>query len=444
MTPTLAGLDACFEGVVPSIIATQAPDGTPNISYLSHVARVDDRHVALSNQFFSKTAANLRANPRAGLIVVDALTGLQYRLDVVYLRTETDGPLFERMAADLRATSAQLGMAEVMRLRGVDIYRVDAIRALRSPVARAPVPTIAADRLAAVAAVGAVIAAATTLGALLDGMLASLREQFGFQHAMVLLAQGDRLITIASTGYDRSGIGAEVTLGDGLIGMAALERRPLRISDMSRARRFADAIAATGPEENDSREIELPGLAGAMSQLAVPMLSQGHLRGVLMLESLARLAFTPADETAMTIVAGHLSTALALIDSEAAEVVDAPEMTAGIAGPAFQVVHHPFDDSVFIGGEYIVRGVAGRLLVSFLRAHLADGRQHFSNREIRLDPSLRLPEFKDNLETRLLLLQRRLDEKAAPVRIVRPARGRIQLTLAGTPVLASEGQGHLG
>ena len=53
MTIRLRDLGACFEGVIPSILATASADGVPNISYLSHVEFVDDAHVALSNQFFS-------------------------------------------------------------------------------------------------------------------------------------------------------------------------------------------------------------------------------------------------------------------------------------------------------------------------------------------------------------------------------------------------------
>lgn len=444
MTVRLADLDACFEGVIPSIIATTAPDGTPNVSYLSHVARVDDHHVALSNQFFSKTAANVRANPRATLLLVDALSGLQYRLDVTYRETLEGGALFERMAADLRATSAQVGLGAVMRLRGVDVYRVGAIHAVPSPVARGePVPRPNKPLLPALAGLAAVIAGATTLGRLLDGTLAHLDRAFGYRHAMILLAHDpdrERLVTIASTGYDRSGIGAEVALGDGLIGMAALERRPLRISDLSRAQRFAGAIAASGIDEDLAREIGLPGLPGAMSQLVVPIVGQGELRGVLFLESVERLAFTADDEAAMTVAASQLGLALGQVDTADAEAVDPPGM---LDGPPFEVIHSTFDDSVFIGRDYIVKGVAGRLLIAFLKALIAEGRADFTNREIRADASLRLPEFKDNLETRLLLLQRRLEEKAAPVRLDRPGRGRIRLTVIGRPVL-SEGEPHLG
>ena len=96
---------------------------------------------------------------------------------------------------------------------------------------------------------------------------------------------------------------------------------------------------------------------------------------------------------------------------------------------------HRVDDSVFIDGAYIVKGVAGALLRLMLDWRRSDGRNEFTNREMRFAVGAQMPEIKDNLETRLLLLRRRLEEKRAPIQIVRIGRGRVRLEAAGTVVL---------
>lgn len=443
MTIRLRDLSSCFEGVIPSIIATAYPDGTPNISYLSHVELVDDEHVALSNQFFSKTALNVRANPIVALLIVDAIYGEQYALDARFERSVDSGELFDEMAAQLRAASEQIGMADVMRLRGVDIYRVMAIRRVPSSTgaaARSPADNV---QLSGTSEIVRALSKKTEISAIVDTVLDGVRDVFGYPTGMVLLMDpaGERLVTIGSRGYERTGIGAEVSLGEGLIGTAAAEQRAVRVSDMSRVRRFGSAICASDLEENKTRIIQLPGLAHAMSQVAVPMIAYDILRGVLFVESAQRFAFNQDDRAALAIVAAQAAAAIALAETEAVEslATTAPMPITSSEQPPFRVAHHPYDDSVFIENEYLIKGVAGRLLVHLLRCYLGEGRTEFSNREIRLTNELRLPEFKDNLETRLLLLQRRLEDKAAPVQIVRCGRGRIRLSLVGQPIFIDEG-----
>jgi adenylate cyclase len=441
----LRDLESFFEGVVPSIIATSSADGIPNVSYLSHVIMVDDDHVGLSNQFFSTTASNLAANPQAAILLVDGVHGGQCRLRATFERTVFEGPLFDRVSAQLDAVSAQVGMGGIMRLRGVDIFRVEEISIYPAPVPATIEPPPHEPLLQAAADL------ALTLGALagdldkaLDRTLEWIQATLGCDLAAVFVAdrQTKILTTAGSLGYDRSGIGSEIRFGDGLVGSAAARRHIVKISDLSRARRYSAAVHSSLPDENETRTIALPTDPKTMSQIAVPMVANGELQGVLLAESYRRLAFLSVHEAALTLAAQHLAAFLEMSEVSAVENRASAPAAPGHRRdlPQLKVAHYKFDDSVFIGDQYIIKGIAGRLLIHLLRIYLGTGRTEFTNRELRLSPALKLPEFKDNLETRLLLLRRRLADKASPIQLVSSGRGRLILHLEGEPVLTGDAE----
>ncbi len=253
----LREMEACFEGVIPSIVATCGADGAPNISYLSHVVQVDAEHVALSNQFFSKTARNIRENPHAALLVVDARDGTQYRLDISFVESRESGAVFHAVATQLRASSAQVGMSDVMKLRAVDIYHVDDARRLPAVDGeQAAGAQDGPDHLESATQLTGRLAEATEIDALVDTALDGLRDEFGYERLLLLVndAGRGRLVALGSRGYGSSGIGAELPLGEGLAGLAAREKHLLKTSDLSRVRRFAAAIrddAGADPRRRD-------------------------------------------------------------------------------------------------------------------------------------------------------------------------------------------------
>lgn len=435
----LADLAACFEGVIPSIIATAAADGTPNIAYLSHVAMVDDHHVAISNQYFAKTAANIRANPHATLLLVDGRSGRQYRLALIWERSLDHGPVFERMDRDLKASSAQVGMGHVMRLKSLDVFRVEDIAPCPAaapaspPPASPPVPT-----LRRVAETVAHVGAQATADALVDTLLHEACAISGAGHALLAIHEPfhDRLITAGSVGYDSPGTGSEIAPGNSLIAEACAAARTLRHNDLSRVRRLTTAIAADLDSEERTRTIAVPSLDQALSQIAVPLVVQGRVPGVLFLESPVRLAFDSDCAVALETLAAQAAAVLALIEAgDGSDTAAIAGATAPAAGPVIHITSHAFDDSVFIDGRYVIKGVAGRLLLYLVKRAIEEQRTEFSNREIRLAGHLKLPEFRDNLETRLLLLRRRLDEKELPIRLRRTARGLMHLDMAGRPMI---------
>jgi len=454
---TLKSVRRMFEGVIPAVMCSVSADGMPHLCFLSQVEYVDEGHVALSFQFFNRSRENILATRRCMVSVDDPYTAAGIRMQLRYVRTESSGAVFERMRAKLAGIAAHTGMDKVYRLLGADIYEVSSVREiagrrpLLAPQARCDLPggtRAVIDRLSA----------CTDMDQLLDETLRALQTHLQIDHSMMLLSDPSRqcLYAIASLGYDTSGVGAEIPIGHGLAGIAAREGVPLRIGHLAQWQTYARAIRQRtedmGLSDSEAEEIPLPGLTEPRSQLVVPLRLLGKVIGVLLVESDQDQYFSHDDEDALVSIASPLSLALSLLQpaEPALEVpAELPAATAQASPPdadgvqraasdasadATVVHHHARTDSVFFNDDYVIKGVAGAILWRLIRTWVDTGRQDFSNRELRLDASLGLPDVTDNLEARLILLHRRLAERDAPVQLVKTGRGRFRLQV-DTPLL---------
>jgi hypothetical protein len=296
---------------------------------------------------------------------------------------------------------------------------------------------------------------ADSLEALVDEILLALDETFGFSHSMFLVPaeEKDVLVTIATRGYSENGAGAEVRFGEGICGMVAEARKPIRISGLMRGMLYALAMHREAQHpERAARRIPLPGLTNPESQLGVPLLVRGELVGVLCLESEVPYRFHEEDRASIELLGSYLAIAVqnmtlqersADSPAEAIPAVRTETPAAAVPLPPArsgkrEVVYYAGDECIMVDGEYLIRNVPAKILWRLLNAHAATGRREFTNRELRLDKSLNLPEWRDNLESRLLLLRRRLEQKCPQITLVPSGRGRFSLDVRCDLVLTTQ------
>ena len=448
MNVRLSEIRRCFQGVIPSMVATADGQGVPNIVYVSQVYFVDETHVALSCQFFSKTRRNLDDNPVACAEVMDPVTMQAYRLRLKFLRSERSGPLFDTMSLRIDAIASQTGMTGVFRLIAADVFEVLSADLVAGFLTEAPVdaPDGASlegmrTELRGLQWVSERINRAATLESLLSVVLEAIEEFFQFSHTIVLLHDeaNCRLTTLASRGYGESGVGAEVAMGEGLIGTVARERRLLRLTKLDADLRYARAIRreTAGAARTLQAEIPLPGLPDAQSVLAIPLTIGDRLIGVLAAEDRDPMRFNEWHEAYLEVLANQIALGIDRMIERCDETVDAatdppPAVAAPPAPPretraTRRLTYYRHDEAIFVDDEYLIRNVPAKILWKVLGESARTGRTEFSNREMRVDASLGLPPVKDNLESRLILLRTRLQEKCPDLQIVPTGRGRFAL-----------------
>jgi hypothetical protein len=440
----LSALERAFAGVTFPVLATSTADGVPHVAYLPSVHIVDEDRLAFGTEFIPHAARNLVENPAVSVLVVDSRSYDEYRLMLRFERRETRGAVFERLRNELDVIAALTGLQALSNLRAAEIYRVLDIRRLpANPNVRyeEPEPTPAVGAVA-IAELCARMTRCPDLDTLVGTTVDGLDQLLGYQHVHLLLVDesGERLYTMASRGFDADSVGAEVRVGHGIVGMAAARCIPIRFGNLRRLQRYAqtmrrmweyDAVVGSGPS------LPMPGLPGARSRMAVPAMARGEIVGVLAADSTEDLAFGPNDEAALSLVASLFASTFEMLRAEEQTLMPedgspAPRSAPASNGETTYIRHFRSDGSTFLDGDYLIKGVAGRILWSLASQYHAEGRVDFTNRELRLDPTLELPGFKDNLDCRLLLLTRRLAERSATIQLHKTGRGRFRMEVAAS------------
>ena len=224
--------------------------------------------------------------------------------------------------------------------------------------------------------IGQDLASTVDLAELLDRILQVSREIFGFENAIIRLLDGEGAIlsTVASYGYPTEVTTPPLPVSQGLMGRVARTKQPLLINDL---RRESDYV---------------PGIAGARSELAVPMLVRDRLIGVFNVESPRPEAFSSADIEPLLALAGQAAIAI-----ENARLYDNLRQVSD----RYQRLHH-LNERIFNSASLGIYAVDAELTItawnrrmaeiSSVSAETAVGRQLFS-----LFPVLRDDGFDERL-----------------------------------------------
>ena len=111
-----------FDKVPVVVLSTATVDGTPNAVPVGAKKILDDGTILISDQFFNKTLANLKANPRASVTFWEGHEGYQFKGTVTI---ETSGLRFEETSKWIEERSTKVGFP--LKSKGAVILSIEEI-----------------------------------------------------------------------------------------------------------------------------------------------------------------------------------------------------------------------------------------------------------------------------------------------------------------------------
>jgi len=111
-----------FEKVPTAVLATATPDGIPNAVPVGAKKIIDDGTILISDQFFNKTLANLKANAQVAVTFWEGHEGYQLKGTVII---ETEGQRYEQTARWIEELSHKAGFP--LKSKGAVILQITEI-----------------------------------------------------------------------------------------------------------------------------------------------------------------------------------------------------------------------------------------------------------------------------------------------------------------------------
>jgi hypothetical protein len=111
-----------FNTVRTVILSTATADGTPNAVPVGAKKIIDGETILISDQYFNKTLANLKANPQVAVTFWEGHEGYQLKGNV---SIETSGQRFEETSRWIQELSAKVGFP--LKSKGAIILHIKEI-----------------------------------------------------------------------------------------------------------------------------------------------------------------------------------------------------------------------------------------------------------------------------------------------------------------------------
>ncbi len=114
-----------FDKVRPVVLSTASSDGIPNAVPIGAKKIIDDETILISDQFFNKTLANMKANPKVAVTYWEGHEGYQLKGTVTI---ETTGKRFEETVQWIEEMSNKVGFP--LKSKGAVILKIEEIYAI--------------------------------------------------------------------------------------------------------------------------------------------------------------------------------------------------------------------------------------------------------------------------------------------------------------------------